>query len=235
MDFLKCSSCCSDRNQNQQNSRRKFRCCDAAFSRRMRSVVEDLGIDDQKKNMIKKVYIHNVNKYTEKFKYVNAGYSIAKIVIDLGSLIIPSLLMISDSDSTAQWVDEIYWATFFTSLMVGASTAMMRLFKWDTLYYMYGMLISRLESEGYNYLALAGPYRKFNEVTDQKTNSDESSGGGHHVAYTYFLEQINDILKDNAENVFKKMQTVTSDQDEHYVVNVAGHSTRETKVTTLKN
>lgn len=45
--------------------RRKFRCCDANFSRRMRSVVDDLEVDDRQKQILwthyHKIYVCEQN------------------------------------------------------------------------------------------------------------------------------------------------------------------------------
>ena len=117
----------------------------------------------------------------------------SRIVITVGSLIVPALLSIQGSASVNT---SIYWATWVVSLMVTICNALMALFKFDKRYYYLHTILEKLVSEGWQYVELTGKYSGYNTPGQAPTHENQ---------FIYFCHAVEKIRMKQVEEEYYKM------------------------------
>jgi len=120
-----------------------------------------------------------------------------RIIITIGSIIVPALLSIQYNQNFTEFSISIYWCTWFVSLFVTISNGFLTLFKYDKKYFLFNATYEQLRSEGWQFLALTGTYHK-NESTT------------HEQEFTKFMHTVEKILMRQAQEQYIKLQDVTS-------------------------
>jgi len=103
--------------------------------------------------------------------------------MSVGSLIVPALLSIQNTSTTAQIQAQVYWIVWTLSLFVTISNGIMTLVKVDKKYYVFNTIYHHLMSEGWQYIQLSGKY------SETKTN-EQSSHTNQYTAFCHSLEKI---------------------------------------------
>ena len=157
-------------------------------------------------------------------------FHILRILISVGSLIVPALLSIQYSDTStssnmqdpASFAYEIYWATWVISLLVTTSNGIVSVFKIDKKYYFVHTTMEQLRSEGWQYLELSGRYSGFHTPGVQPTHENQ---------FVYFCHAVEKIKMHQVEEEYFKLT------DSHSHTSGSGgpksNGTQETKENTL--
>ena len=130
-------------------------------------------------------------------------FHILRVLVSVGSLIVPALLSIQYSDtSTSSTIQDpesfaysIYWATWVISLLVTTSNGILTVFKIDKKYYFLHTTMEQLRSEGWQFLQLSGHYSGFHTPEDSPTH------GNQFVFFCHAIEKIK--MKQVEEEYFK--------------------------------
>ena len=104
--------------------------------------------------------LQNLQKRTRNHAIV---FYMGHFIITVGSLFVPALLSIQNSDreyalTGGAFNVHIYWSTFIISLLVTIWNAVLTLFRIDKKYYFLNTMLERLRSEGWQYASLTGRY-----------------------------------------------------------------------------
>lgn len=137
--------------------------------------------------------------------FVFAGFfHILRILVSVGSLIVPALLSIQYSDtSTSKTIQDpesfaysIYWATWVISLLVTTSNGILTVFKIDKKYYFLHTTMEQLRSEGWQFLQLSGHYSGFHTPSQQPTHTNQ---------FIFFCHSVEKIKMKQVEEEYYKL------------------------------
>lgn len=120
-----------------------------------------------------------------------------RIIVTIGSVIVPALLSIQYNQTTTQFSTSIYWCTWLVSLLVTISNGFLTLFKFDKKFFLFHATYEQLRSEGWQYLALTGSYHTKEPST-------------HELQFNKFMHSVEKILMRQAQEQFIKLQDVNS-------------------------
>jgi len=121
-----------------------------------------------------------------------------RVIITIGSIIVPALLSIQYNQNASQFSIIIYWCTWLLSLLVTISNGFITLFKFDKKYFLFHATYQQLRSEGWQFIALTGYYH----VKDQT----------HEQQFNKFMHTVEKILMRHAQEEYIKLQDVNSNQ-----------------------
>lgn len=145
-------------------------------------------------------------------------FHMCRILVTIGSLIVPALLSIQYTDTTTaasssnpgDFAYQIYWATWVVSLLVTTSNGIFTLFKVDKKYYLLHSTLEQLRSEGWQYLELSGRFSGFYTPKEVPTHSNQ---------FLFFCHRVEKI----------KMHQV---QEEYWKLEESNHQSKDTTSTT---
>ena len=171
----------------------------------------------------KQIIITRYLSILENFQRRSRNYSYlffsGHFIITVGSLFVPALLSIQNSDKTFTGNNvtvEVYWATFVISLLVTIFNGVLTLFKIDKKYYFLNTTLERLRSEGWQYFSLTGRYASHN-------NSQPTTHANQFLYFTHYIEKIK--MKQVEEEYYKA--------DEKVVQTPTGNNTNGASGTTI--
>lgn len=124
---------------------------------------------------------------------VSVLFHIGRVIVTVGSLIVPALLSIQMS-GTGENIT--YWSTWTISLFVTICNALLTLFKLDKRYYYLHTCLEQLHSEGWQYIELSGKYSGFNTPAIPPTHSNQ---------FIYFCHAVEKIRMRQVEEEYFKM------------------------------
>ena len=117
-------------------------------------IFEKLDIDIQQKIVLQDRYLRVLENFHLRSKKLSVAYYTARIIVTVGSILVPAFLSIQDSCNDRT----IHWITWVLSLGVTISNGFMTLFKLDKKYYFINTTLEMLHSEGWQYIGLTGRY-----------------------------------------------------------------------------
>jgi len=117
----------------------------------------------------------------------------SRIIITIGSLIVPALLSIQGPSNTDI---SVYWITWVVSLLVTICNALVTLFKFDKRYYYLHTVLEQFISEGWQYIELTGKYSGFNTPKMIPTHDNQ---------FVYFCHAIEKIRMKQVEEEYYKI------------------------------
>lgn len=118
----------------------------------------------------------------------------SRIVITIGSLVVPALLSIQGFGTTNK---EVYWTTWTISLLVTVCNALVALFKFDKRYYSLHTILERLVSEGWQYIELTGKYSGYYTRGTIATHENQ---------FVYFSHSVEKIRMKQVEDEYYKSE-----------------------------
>lgn len=132
-------------------------------------------------------------------------FHIGRTIVTVGSLIVPALLSIQYADTGETDVQhisiQIYWLTWFISLLVTTCNGVLTLFKVDKKYYFLHTTLEQLKSEAYQYIHLSGKYSgHYLKGLVQPTHGNQ---------YVYFCHNIEKIKLRQVEEEYYKLTEQT--------------------------
>ena len=164
------------------------------------SIMENIDLPDAQKNIIQSRYINIVENFNKRVRKYSCMFHLGHIIITVGSLFVPALLSIQNSNTAATLNNgafsiQMYWATFIVSLLVTIFNGILTLFKIDKKYYFLNTTLERLRTEGWQYFGLTGRY------------SGNLIGGNtptHANQFIFFTHQIEKIKMKQVEEEYYK-------------------------------
>ena len=133
--------------------------CKEDEEERFEAVLQSSAIDEMRKHAIRRRFVHLLHEFRARCYKFSVLYHIGHLIITVGSLIVPALLSVQYNQSTSTTFQmEIYWMTWFLSLLVTTFNGILVLFKVDKKYHFLHTTLERLRSEGWQYLELTGRY-----------------------------------------------------------------------------
>ena len=176
-------------------------------------------LDELQKIIFQQRFIQVLKSFEARCFRLAYFFHLLRILVSVGSLIVPALLSIQYSDTSAStsikdpesFAYEIYWATWVISLLVTTSNGIVSVFKIDKKYYYLHTAMEQLRSEGWQYLQLSGRYSGFH--TPGKTPS-------HDNQFVYFCHAVEKIKMHQVEEEYFKLveaqtpKTTTNTQSE---------------------
>jgi len=122
-----------------------------------------------------------------------------RIIVTVGSLIVPALLSIQTSQPSGAAGTGVYWSTWVVSLFVTICNALLTLFKIDKRYYYLHTCMEQMISDGWQYVELSGKYSGFNTPDVTPTHSNQ---------FVFFCHSVEKIrMKQVEEEYFKLIET----------------------------
>jgi len=135
----------------------------------------------------------------------------SRIIITIGSLIVPALL--STIEVMCAENKNIYWVTWVVSLFVTICNALVTLFKFDKRYYYLHTIVEQLVSEGWQYIELTGKYSGFNTHGARPTHENQ---------FVYFCHSIEKIRMKQIEEEYYKLTDSHSQYMQHPHTTIQG-------------
>lgn len=163
------------------------------------------GISILQQHILQERYLRILRNFKYRCIQYSLLYYMGHFIITVGSLIVPALMSVQYTDAGTDTGDghtefqtNIYWITWFISLMVTASNAILALFKIDKKYFFLHTITERLRSEGWQYFSLTGRYSGM--ATPQFLIAD------HENQFIYFCHQVEKIKMKQIEEEYYKQQ-----------------------------
>jgi hypothetical protein len=144
-------------------------------------------------NVIIGRYVPLIKHIRTRTTRVSLMFHTSRIIITVGSLIVPALLSIQGMSPTNI---AIYWSTWMVSLLVSICNAMIALFKYDKKYYYLHTIQEKLISEGWQYIELTGRYSGFHTPGKMATHENQ---------FVYFCHSIEKIRMKQVEEEYYKL------------------------------
>jgi hypothetical protein len=166
--------------------------------------LKEVNLGHLQKVIFQQRFINVLKSFERRCFYVSIFFHLLRILVTVGSLIVPALLSIqySDTSSTTSMKDpesfayEIYWATWVISLLVTTSNGVVSVFKIDKKYFFLHTTMEQLKSEGWQYLELSGRYSGFH--TPKLHPSHENQ-------FIYFCHAVEKIKMHQVEEEYFKL------------------------------
>jgi hypothetical protein len=167
--------------------------------------LDGLKLSYHQKLSIKHRFLSLLQEYTFRSKRYSNAFHVLRIVISVGSLIVPALLSVqftggsssnsSNSSNQVTTSTAVYWVVWVLSLCVTISNAIMTLMKIDKKYYTLHTTLHQIVSEGWLYIELSGKYSGFKTPSDVPTHANQ---------YVYFCQSLEKIrMKQVSEEYYK--------------------------------
>ena len=209
-------SCYSSEQPDKLDSN-KYSCYMTDFEKRIYPLIDHLKISKYHRSLIKKRFAKLVLAYEDLSTGTTYRYNSCRVAISIGSMILPTLQTIQDSENVASYKDYIYWFAIGTSLSVMISNNLISMFELDKKYIMYGVTTEKLKSLGWKYLEssdiFAGKTHQQNltlfwnevelikklQVLAEYASSDDKSSDTN-----YFDDELSDHHSDDDDSYSKK-------------------------------
>ena len=167
-------------NEDSMNSTKGGGCCVYSdFERRVYPIIDNLNISPFKKNIIRKRYVKLVLNYETHYDVTHYRYNLCRILISVGSMMLPTLQTIQNNENVASIKDEIFWSAIGTSLTVMVCNNVISMFALDRRYIMYAVTAEKLKSIGWQYFEESGIF----------------ANSSHSLNYTKFWNEIEKTIK----------------------------------------
>ena len=136
------------------------KCSMNEFEHRIYPLIDNLKLDKYQKSILKKRFAKLVIQYENMSSSVDCKYNSCRIIISIGSMILPTLQTIQNNENVAEWKNEIFWAAIATSLGVMISNNLISMFALDRRYIMYSITAEKLKAIGWKYFELSDIFSK---------------------------------------------------------------------------
>jgi len=164
------------------------------------NILQSLDLTMVQKEIIKTRYLHILENFQRRTRNYSILFFIGHFIITVGSLLVPALMSIQNSDSNMTFSGinfpvHVFWSTFIISLMVTTSNGILTLFKVDKKYYFLNTTLERLRSEGWQYFSLTGRY------SGHLINHQHPTHANQFMFFTHYIEKIK--MKQVEEEYYK--------------------------------
>jgi len=167
---------------------------------------DTVELTQTKKDVTKSRYLSILKEYDLRSSRYSYAFHSLRIIVSVGSLLVPAILSVQYNSSFESQKVEIYWLVWILSLFVTMSNGIINLFKVDKKYYSLNTTYHHLTSEGWQFIELTGRY------SGKKPRDEESVIPTHENQYRTFTHSLEKI----------RMKQV---EEEYYKVNDHSHGT----------
>jgi hypothetical protein len=180
---------------------RTLLCCTKYKDRsNFQNVLLDLELSKVEKDIIRIRFLSIVENFQRRSRNYSYIFFTGNFIITVGSLFVPALLSIQNSDKNFLFTGDafsaqIYWSTFVISLLVTIFNGILTLFKVNKKYYFLNTVLERLRSEGWQYFSLTGRYDGRLLKNEKPTHKNQF------VHFTHYVEKIK--MKQVEEEYYK--------------------------------
>ena len=165
-------------------------------SRDFTQALSNVTLNPLQQSVIMQRYVPLIDHIRYRTTRVACMFHCSRIIITVGSLIVPALLSIQGATILNV---QIYWSTWVISLLVTICNALMALFKFDKRYYYLHTVLEKLTSEGWQYIELTGRYSGYHTPGVVATHANQ---------FIYFCHAIEKTrLKQVEEEYYKLSET----------------------------
>ena len=166
--------------------------------------LQKTNLDELKKIIFEERFLQVLKTFESRCLRLDWFFHTLRILVTVGSLIVPALLSIQYSDTSGgtnikdpdSFAYEIYWATWVISLLVTTSNGILSVFKVDKKYYFVHTTMEQLRSEGWQYLELSGRYSGFHTPGIKPTHENQ---------FVYFSHAVEKIKMHQIEEEYFKL------------------------------
>ena len=144
--------CCNSDDKFQSH---KYSCYMSDFEKRIYPLIDHIKVQKYQRSILKKRFAKLVLQYEELSSSVVWRYNSCRLLISIGSMILPTLQTIQDSENVKDYKNYIYWTAIGTSLSVMTSNNLISMFELDKKYIMYSVTAEKLKSLGWKYFELS--------------------------------------------------------------------------------
>ena len=120
----------------------------------LHDVFQSLKIQKHKKAILQDRYLDVLHDFHRRSSYLTFMYYCSKIVITIGSILVPACLSIQGTPDQNQF----YWVAWIISLLVTICNGLATIFKLDKKFFFIHTTLEVLQSEGWKYAGLTGRY-----------------------------------------------------------------------------
>ena len=164
----------------------------------LRDAIQVTTLTEEQKRTISSRYLSLIDEYSGRVTRYSVSFNTLRIVITVGSLIVPALLSVqytagNVSSSDATMSSQMYWLVWNLSLFVTISNGVMALLKVDKKYFVLNTTYQHLLSEGWQFIHLSGKYSGF--YTPSATPS-------HQNQFIYFCNMVEKIRMKQVEEEY---------------------------------
>ena len=171
--------------------------------------LDKTSLEELHKIIFKQRFLNVLKNFERRCSQLSILFHVLRILVSIGSLIVPALLSIQYSDTSnsstikdpQSFAYEIYWATWVISLLVTTSNGILTVFKIDKKYYFLHTTKEQLSSEAWQYLELSGRYSGFFTPGIKPTHTNQ---------FIYFCHAIEKIKMHQVEEEYFKLTEPTS-------------------------
>lgn len=180
-------------------------CCTNYKDRsKFQNLLENIQLSPVQKKIITSRYLNILENFQKRARNYAIIFYIGHMVITVGSLFVPALLSIQNSDKSYVYQNNnftinVYWATFILSLLVTIFNGILTLFKIDKKYYFLNTTLERLRTEGWQYFSLTGRYS--GQLLKKRNPPIHPSHRNQFIYFTHYIEKIK--MKQVEEEYFK--------------------------------
>lgn len=185
------------------------------------AILDELQLSEIQKQIIRTRYLSILENFQRRSRNYSYVFFSGHFIITVGSLFVPALLSIQNSDKSFTFTGEsfavhVYWATFVISLLVTIFNGILTLFKIDKKYYFLNTTLERLRSEGWQYFGLTGRYsgHLLGETKLKPTHDNQF------VYFTHYIEKIK--MKQVEEEYYKAEEKVAQAPNGNHIPSNTG-------------
>jgi len=160
--------------------------------------ISNVTLTSLQQSIIMQRYVPLLNHIRFRTTRVSCVFHSSRIIITVGSLIVPALLSIQGANILNV---QIYWSTWVISLLVTICNALMALFKFDKRYYYLHTVLEKLTSEGWQYIELTGKYSGYHTPGQPATHDNQ---------FIFFCHAIEKIRMKQVEEEYYKLSETPS-------------------------
>lgn len=136
------------------------------------------------KDILHTRYVQLLREFDQRSRRYAACFHSMRLIVTVGSLLVPALLSVQYSDN---YKDSMYWITWVISLAVTMANGISTLLKVDKKYYFLHTTTELLYSEGWQYLSLTGKYSVGGNLL---RNGEQHNHTSLFPAFCHYVEKI---------------------------------------------
>ena len=122
------------------------------------NMIDTLALTDFQKQMLRGRWLDQLMWQEARAAAARDWYYRLRLTTIIGGVLLPALVSVG---LTTQFPGATKWLTFGLSLLIAVSAAIEEFFHYGERWRSYRDSVERLKSEGWQFLELSGPYRRF--------------------------------------------------------------------------
>lgn len=189
-------------------------CCTHYKDRsKFQNLLINIDLSPIQKQIIRLRYINILENLQKRVRNYGILFYLGHIIITVGSLFVPALLSIQNSDKSYVYQNSnfsiyIYWSTFVLSLCVTIFNGILTLFKIDKKYYFLNTTLERFRTEGWQYFSLTGRYAGDLLKRKRKDMSIKPTYRNQFIFFMHYIERFK--MKQVEEEYYKTDERITN-------------------------